>query len=110
MKPIHNTKIDRPNREFSFTKSKGGSFLQTDLFFLFLNGCCINYEWMESVGAFFETVWEVYHSDALALLNGMSILRKKYKDASSALDTEHNYFKFTLLALKTMAERSFVLK
>jgi hypothetical protein len=80
-------KIERPEREFAFTKETHFSYLQSDIYFMFYNKCCMNYKWLEDIGLFFETGWEVHHNDSLVLFHGKHI-------------ADGGYFKFSLLAMK----------
>jgi hypothetical protein len=80
-------KPDENGSDFHFIKDGIYASLQTDMFFIFLNKCCMNYTWLEYIGAFFEIAWEIYHNECLALFHGQK-------------DKEHDYFKFTLLAMK----------
>jgi hypothetical protein len=93
-------KIERPNKEFSFTKTKYDSAMQTDLFFLFLNGCCVNYEWVEDIGAFFDTAWDVYHTDDFAVLHGISMKKSTLAVEGGEYVYAHDYYRFSLLAMK----------
>jgi len=90
-------KIERPQGAFAFTNDTYNAHLPTDIYFLFLNRCCVNYKWLEDVGAFFATDWEVWHTKELAIFHGMPI--DKFIQAKE-VEREFDYFKFSILIMK----------
>jgi len=92
-------KIERPQGQFTFYDKKYDSSLVSDIFFVFFNKCCVNYKWLELVGAFFETDWEVWHTKELAFLHGRSIKKLKEPEHNNrgGYENEHDYFKFSIL-------------
>jgi len=95
-------KIERPQGAFAFTNDTYNAHLPTDIYFLFLNRCCVNYKWLEDVGAFFATDWEVWHTKELALFHGRSIEKLKEPEHNNhgGYENEHDYFKFSILIMK----------
>jgi hypothetical protein len=87
--PAEGLKEIKKQNESDFTFYADNKFvsLQSDVFFLFFNRCCVDYTWLEYIGAFFETNWDVSHTQSLAYFQG-------------AKDKEHDYYKFSLLAMK----------